>query len=302
MIDHDSTLVADASVNNADERFVINGQEIRTGCRMSTADGMVKAMAANAMFPENLIMDNRDIERSIPQGRYAKLRETRRKRMINQGRIGKCNASALKGAAHQVRELNGLPFIEMSDCWMYMQMNGGQDNGSTLADGAKLSAKGMAPKHLTVGDKKLVFPEDVYRKNQVTREMLEAANKAAVDFTSHELYIVPDKWDMFVPVVATAIARGFPIIFAWDVTSAGYNLKNGYVQNGRGMGNHANFVHSGKWVGGTELVHLDNQNSWGTDWGDGGFGLFTMESFFRCRKNHLFYVMTAMNVDPGSEI
>lgn len=298
----DLNLVEDAGVNDGNHTFTMNGIEFRTGCRMSTAEGMAKAMAANATFPENLIMDKKDIERSLPKGTYAKLRESRRKRMINQLRLGKCNASALKGATHQIRESNGFPFVEMSDCWTYMQMNGGRDDGSALADAAKLSAKGMAPKNLVVGDKKLVFPEDVYRKNQVTKEMLDAANKAAVNFTSHELYIVPDKWDLFVPVVATAVARGFPIIFAWDVTSAGYNLKNGYVQNGHGMGNHANFIHSGEWVGGTELVHLDDQNSWGTDWGDGGFGKFTMESFFRCRKNHLFYVMTSMNVDPGSEI
>ena len=302
MIDHDSSLVADVSANNADVRFEVNGVEYRTGCRMSTADGMVKAMNATATFPENLIMDPKDVERSLPKDKYLKLREKRRKRMINQMRLGKCNASALKGATHQVRESMGLPFIEMSDCWTYMQMNGGKDEGSVLADGAELSKKGMAPKILTSGDKKLVFPEDVYRKNQVPKEMLELANKTALGFTSHELYVVPEKWDKFVAVVATAIARDFPIIFAWDVDKNGYNLKNGYVQNGKGPGNHANFVHSGKWVGGTELVHLDDQNSWGTDWGDGGYGLFTMESFFRCRKNHLFYVMTSCNVDPGSEI
>ncbi len=302
MIEHDPSLVRDANYNNADESFEVEGVEYRTGCRMSTSDGMVKAMAATAAFPENLIMDKKDIEKALPAGKYLKLREQRRKRMINQRKLGKCNASALKGATHQVRESMGLPFVEMSDCWTYMQMNGGRDQGSALADAAELSKKGMSPKNFSSGDKKYVFPEDVYRKNQIPADMLAAANKVAPNFTSHELYLVPEKYSDFKMVVATAIARDFPIIFAWDVDRNGYNLSNGYVQNGHGMGNHANFAQSGKWVGGDDLVHPDDQNSWDITWGEGGFGLFTMQSFFRCRKNHLFYVMTSCNVDPGNEL
>jgi hypothetical protein len=287
---------------DSNEVFELDGVKLGTGCAVPSEEVMSLVKSTYAMFPQNRIYTPDQIKKRLEGDRYLKLREKRRKRMINQGQIGKCNPSALKGAVHQIRESQGMPFIEMSDSWAYLQINGGRDNGSLLEDAARLSAKGMAPKLLQVGGRTVEFPESVYNKSQVNRDVMAAANEAAKDHTTHELFIAPDNWEDFVMVISTAIACDFPVIHAWHVGNNGMRLNNGYVNNSRGPGNHANFFHSGKWVGGKTLVHPDNQNSWGINWGDGGFGLFTMESAFQCRKYHTFYVLTSCNVDPGSEL
>lgn len=287
-------------VHESNEIFELNGEQFGTGCAVPSEESMNRVSVMYREFPKDKLWDPKDIEKRLKGDRYKVLREKRRKRMINQGRIGKCNTSALKGGVHQIRESMGLPFVEMSDSWMYIQINGGRDQGSVLEDAARLSEKGMAPKSLDVGGKQTDFPEAVYNSSQVNRDVMQAANKASPDFTSHELFTVPDKWEDFVHVIATALAADLPVIHAWHVGGNGMSLNNGYVNNSRGSGNHANFFHSAKWVGGSTLVHPDDQNSWGTQWGEGGFGLFTMESAFQCRKYHMFYVLTSLNIDPSS--
>lgn len=85
-------------------------------------------------------------------------------------------------------------------------------------------------------------------------------------------------------------------------------LNNGYAVVGNGKGNHANVFHSAKWVGGRDLVHPDDRNSWGPtqseeygrrgqSWGDGGFALFTMEQAFACNQWHDTYVITSAKPD-----
>lgn len=285
---------------DANEIFELDGVQLGTGCAAPSEESLARTNVMYAEFPKDRIWDKDRIKKRLEGDRYKKLREIRRKRMINQGRIGKCNTSALKGAVHQIREAMGLPFVEMSDSWAYIQINGGRDQGSALEDAARLSEKYMAPKVLEIDGQKVEFPEAVYNKSQVKPAILKAANAAAPNFTSHELFRVPKAWDDFVAVVATALACDFPVIHAWHVGANGMRLNNGYVNNARGVGNHANFFHSAKWVGGETLVHPDNQNSWGTNWGEGGYGLFTMESAFQCSRHHTFYVLTSVNVDPGS--
>jgi len=79
---------------------------------------------------------------------------------------------------------------------------------------------------------------------------------------------------------------------------------------GRGPGNHANVFHSAKWVGGSDLVHPDDRNSWGPTqsgdygtsrggWGDGGYALFTMEDAYACARYHATYVVTSAVKDEG---
>lgn len=295
------------------ERFKLpDGTEVGTGNVESTQAEMTKAMSSYRVCGENYYLDKSDIEKLLKADRYKEVRKQRRKSVINQAQLGKCNASATIAALHQIRSRCGLPATVLSDCHLYMRINGGNDNGSTLIDGFnELKKNGVAPRDLEFAGKHYTIPHDIYQKREMPREWLDVANRVGMEYRSWEPFIVPDDYPTFKIAVASALAREYPIVFAWHVTNAGMRLSNGYVNNGRGGGNHANVAISAKWVGGDDLVHPDDQNSWGpvedtalgprgAGWGEDGFGLFTMESFFRCRKNHMFWVLVGATQEQSS--
>jgi hypothetical protein len=296
------------------EQFTLpDGTSVGTGNIESSKEEMTKAMSSYRVFGENYYLDKADIEKLLKGDRYKEVRKQQRKFVINQGGLGKCNASATVSALHQIRSRSGLPPTVLSDCHLYMRINGGNDNGSTLIDGFnELKKNGVAPRELEFAGKKYTIPHDVYLKRQVPREWLDVANRVGPEYRSWEPFIVPDDYETFKIAVASALAREYPIIFAWHVTNAGMRLSNGYVNNGRGSGNHANTAVSAKWVGGEDIVHIDDKNTWGpvddpaygptgSGWGDAGFGLFTMESFYRCRENHMYWVLVGANQEPSSD-
>jgi hypothetical protein len=295
------------------EQFTLpDGTTVGTGNIEPTADQMAMCKSDYRVFGEDYYLDKSDIEKLLKGDRYKEERKKRAPYMINQSRLGKCNASATIAGLHQVRDNAGLPKTVLSDCHLYMRINGDDDQGSLLIDGFKeLGRNGVSPRVIEAQGKTFTIPHDVYRKRQLPSGWLDAANKIGTQYKSFEAFTLPDDYPTFKIAVASALARNYPIVFAWHVGNAGMRLSNGYVNNGRGVGNHANLAHSGKWVGGDDLVHADNQNSWGptadeaygpkgSAWGDGGFGLFTMESFFRCRKNHMYWVLVGATQEQSA--
>lgn len=297
------------------EQFTLpDGTIVGTGSNEPTVDQMAMCKSDYRVFGENYYLDKSDIEKLLKGDRYKEQRKSRAPYMLNQAQLGKCNASAAIAGLHQVRDNAGLPSVVLSDCHLYMRINGGGDNGSLLIDGFKEIAKnGVSPRNIESQGKTFTIPSDVHLKRQVPSQWLDVANKIGTQYKSFEAFTLPDDYSSFKTAVASALARNYPIVFAWHVGNAGMRLANGYVNNGRGVGNHANLAHSAKWVGGDDLVHPDNQNSWGpsadqaygpkgSSWGDGGFGLFTMESFFRCRKHHMYWVLVGSTQEPAADL
>ena len=159
-----------------------------------------------------------------------------------------------------------------------------------------------------------VFPNDAYSKSQVPRDVMEQADFEAKNFKGVRLMRIPTgDFELFKRVLATGMARELSAVWAWQVDRLGSRLKNGYMQCGKGPGNHSNLLHSGKWVGGKDLVHCDNANSWGPvrneiygakgpSWGDGGFGLCTMEDAFSCAHVHQPYFLMAASASDTDDI
>ncbi len=295
------------------ETFTLpDGTIVGTGSNEPTEEQLLLCKSDYRVFGEDYYLDKADIEKLLKGDRYKELRKQRAKFVINQAQLGKCNASAAVAGLHQIRESAGLPTKVLSDCHLYMKINGGGDNGSLLIDGFKELAKnGVATRQLEFAGKSYLIPDNVHLKRQIPREWLDVANKVALEYKTFEAFTLPDDYPTFKIAVSSALARDYPIVFAWHVGNAGMRLTNGYVNNGRGVGNHANVAHSGRWVGGDDLVHPDNQNSWGpsidpmfgprgSSWGDGGFGLFTMESFFRCRRHHMFWVLVGTTQEKSA--
>ena len=228
--------------------------------------------------------------------------------------VHNCNASATVGGIHNVRDMAGHKHVVLSDCYLYMNINGGRDNGSMLADGFRFAEGGIAPRSFTYNGKTYNIPHNVYQKRQVSAELLKAADVVAKEYTTWEAYRLPvGDYATFKRYLASALALDYQVVFAWHVNNASMRLRNGYVAVGNGPGNHATLWHSAKYVGGSDVIHPDMQNSWGggnpdpaygppntAGWGEGGFGLFTMQDAYRCAHNHVFWVITGSKVTKES--
>jgi len=306
-----SELLLTSFHGEANDQFTLpDGGIVGTGCILPLAEDRLEADSTFRVFGESMWLDESDIPKLVTEKKYIEDRNKYRKWLRNQSNLGKCNASATTAALEQRQDKDGVPHVALSDNHLYMNINGGRDGGSLLIDGFKyLQGKGQSPRRLVVDGKEYLFPENVYNRRQVPEQWLRAADEEAMHHRSWEPMIVPRDYSQFRIAMASAIARDYPVVIAWHVGNASMRLSNGYIVQGRGPGNHATFIHSGKYVGGSDLVHPDNQNSWGptedamygprgTGWGDGGYGLFTMESLFTCRQYHEFWVLVSSKFDP----
>lgn len=288
------------------------GDAVKTGLLLpSQGETLVGSIEE---YPDNLLLDDADLKKLLPDGWEKSQRQRFAKSMINQSRLGKCNASANVGAMEQVMSNDGRDHVPLCDNQLYYRVNGGSDSGSTLISTFReIQANGISSRIIDVDGKPYKIPGDVFNARSLPREVVEAAAKDAQRFKGWEAYLLPKVFDKFARSVASALARRHPIVWAWHVTNAGMQLRNGYLVQGRGGGNHSNVAISAKFVGGRDLVHPTNRNSWGptTDpiygpmgsgWGEGGFASVTMEDFFACIPYHDFYVLTSVNIDPLDEL
>lgn len=290
-----------------------DGEEVSVGLNLPESSDELDLMSSVEEYPQSYWLDAGDIEKALVRNgeqQFNDLRKKRRRRMRNQGRIGKCNASSNCSALEQLREVQGMPDVALSDCHLYTKLCGGQDRGSSLISSFReVQAGGVSPMEVQVGGMTKMLPNQAFRQRDFSRGQWMAAQAAADQNRGLEFYKAPSSFKDFCVAVASAIARQHPIIFAWHVGNSSMRLRSGYVVTGRGRGNHSNVFHSGKWVGGSELVHPDNQNSWGpcsnklygrtggNGWGEGGFALFTMEQAFSCTKYHHTYICPSIKAD-----
>ena len=278
--------------------------DVNLGLNMPDAEELA-LMANSPAYPEGRLLDDKDIQRGLPTGFYLEHRKRMAPYMINQNPLGKCNASALKGALEQIRLNQGMPHMVLSDNDAYMQMNGGRDQGSALIRAFQVAqTRGVAPLRIQVNGMEYRIPLNAFNNSHVPAAARAAAATEAARFKGWEWYRAPRDFATFTRCVASELARRNPVVFAWDVSSGSSRLNNGYAITGRGKGNHATYFHSGKWVGGKTLVHPCCKNSWGLavdvdygaprqSWGEAGYALFTMEQAFACNQWHDTYIVTS---------
>jgi hypothetical protein len=292
---------------------LLDGNYVAAGLSMPTP-GDIQESLKYPLYSSDRFLDPKDIERSLANDRYKTFRRLRSPLIINQGSIGKCTCSSVVGAYHNRRQLDGMANVALADSHLYMNINGGRDAGSGLLNALRyVETKGVSPVLVDVNGQEQRFPLTAFNRRQVEARLLRAADLAAPTFQSFEAYRVPtNDYPTFKIAIASAIARDHQIIVAVQAGRSFSTLRQGYVQQSTGFGNHAVLVHSGKWVGGEDLVHPDIQNSWGptknalygrvggNGWGEDGFGLITMSSLWQCAKTHVFWVFPGSKVNPGS--
>ncbi len=158
----------------------------------------------------------------------------------DQGQQNSCCPTAYAGLLETEREMQGLSRIKLSQAYPYHFANGGRDQGSSLdAVFFAIRDRGITP--ATVID-----PFD-----------WRAANwPADADDQAAELRIV-EAWDCLdVDHVGTATERGFCAVLG--------------VRWGRG--GHAVYIIGKRPASRGDSWEYEIANSWGTGWGDGGFG------------------------------
>lgn len=157
--------------------------------------------------------------------------------ILNQGSTSECCPHAYCAAAHLLDAIAGRPFVKYSPAWLYRFCNGGRDAGASLDD------------VIATANERGLLPADVY-------ETMTA-------------------WRTDPPANAPEVAKLRTIKEWWDIPTTKHLVSSLQRRTGpavigvrwRGGGGHALCC-----CGWDRSKGFKIQNSWGSDWGDGGFG------------------------------
>ena len=198
----------------------------------------------------------------------------------DQGQYGSCNGWALAMCASKMRFLQGiLDGVVLSGAYLYSKMNGGSDNGSSLADDIDVLTTYGAPS-VDVVDNSMIYP-----KLQPSNADFLAAQHLGLNMTTCETQIE----------VYSAIAAGFLVV---NCLCAGPNYAAFKGGNGnvlpvdRGQADHANHFDDLEMVNGTLLPR--NVNNWNTTWGHEGWCYATWNSFAQPIASEPFIAIQGM--------
>lgn len=204
--------------------------------------------------------------------------------------VHNCNANAATNGLRKTRWLRGIDqgnAIQL--CWefLYAQINGGQDNGSTLEDGMiALQNIGVCP----LDTAKHPINRDI------TKSRYDAADYAAAKLYQARQCFTVDTEEALATLILSEMGAA---TVAVDVDNSFMKLDSaGICGSGSGMGNHSVDVDDVEIING-ELA-FDMANSWDVTWGDEGRAYLTWAKHFtRTHKYHGFYGILGTN-DGGN--
>ncbi|HOB43670.1 MAG TPA: C1 family peptidase [Bacillota bacterium] len=185
--------------------------------------------------------------------------------ILDQDGTNACNAFAAVQTLHVLRAEAGLPYVRLSPGNLYGRINGGVDGGSYLSDAIKELEKDGVCTAQTV-------PELEWRPRRWPVGWQTEAKK----------FRILEAWDC--PTfehLASALLLGFPVNLGVFVGRNFSPQSDGWLPDYRGGGGgHAMCgvglcYHSQRKTWGIKVA-----NSWGTWWGQDGFGVVP-ESYFR---------------------
>lgn len=200
----------------------------------------------------------------------------------NQRSHGSCNGFSTAGVLSRVRELRGEPYVCLSGADAYSQMNGGQDNGSMLADAMDaVLPNGIAPEELVPWDK-------IY-----TGQISAAAKASRVRFKGFKAYAIDSEEEL-----ATALALGRICVIAVHADNGFMSVDgDGISRMGNGVGNHSVLLQDvGMLSDGT--LWYDLGNSWDVSFCDGGYTKVTFNRQLRQTiQHHRFWALVSTTDD-----
>ena len=173
-----------------------------------------------------------------------------------------------------------------SPAFIYNQINGGKDNGSSISDAmALIVSKGALPWEA------MPYTEKNYLK-QPTPDQLQLAAKYKAKEFQRLRYNEPNE-------IKNQLAQGRPVVVGILINENIYEIGKKIYNEAKGanLGGHA-----------ITLVGYDDstnafkyQNSWGVEWGDKGFGYIDYKYFTKVCKS-AFVMIDAIDPNPGPEI
>lgn len=211
-----------------------------------------------------------DLERSsislIPRDQWAEVDFSHLvPEILDQDGTNACNAFSSIQALHVLRSEAGLPHVRLSPGNLYGRINGGVDGGSYLSDAIEALEKEGVCTAETVSELE-------WRQRRWPSSWKDEAKK----------FRILEAWDC--PTfehLASALLLGFPVNLGVFVGSNFRVQDDGWLADyRRGGGGHAMCgvglcYHSQRKTWGIKVA-----NSWGTWWGQDGFGVVP-ESYFR---------------------
>jgi len=173
-----------------------------------------------------------------------------------------------------------------SPAFIYNQINGGRDNGSTISDAmALIVSKGAVPWEA------MPYNEKNYTK-QPGVEQLQLASKFKAKEFQRLRYNEPNE-------IKNQLAQGRPVVVGILINENIYEIGKKIYNEAKGanLGGHA-----------ITLVGYDDstqafkyQNSWGVEWGDKGFGYIDYRYFSKvCRS--AFVMVDLVDPNPQPEV
>jgi hypothetical protein len=203
--------------------------------------------------------------------------------IFNQGSFSSCVGNGWAGALQRARAARGATPFVLSPAFVYSLINGGRDRGAVISDGIGALTKVGTCLFSTVGQ------SPIY-----SSRMPEAARAEAARFRISDAYHCRT-WD---EVVSAILSGLFVPTYGMQVGS-NFNRfdSHGVAGHNRGPGNHAMHADGvkklpdGRWV-------IDNVNSWGTNFGDGGRCYLDEEHLFDNGNQADVCVIRAFVEDP----
>lgn len=267
----------------------IDGELRRLGCLVPTSFPAFAPKFADAFAKEMKTIDEcRTILAASPNGKTGLWGRRQKwagpKYIRNQRSHGSCNGFSTAAMLSKMREARGEPYVCLSGADAYSQMNGGQDNGSNLADGMRIvEANGIAPE------------EDVNWDMIYSSQIPASAKAKRARFKGFTTYAVDEEAEL-----ATAMVLGRLGVIAVHVTQNFYYQDgNGVNLAGNGPGNHS--------VGCQDIrlqdsgtLNYDMPNSWDVTWLDGGHTwLAWAKQLATTVQNHRFWILVSTTDDPS---
>jgi hypothetical protein len=197
----------------------------------------------------------------------------------NQGNRGSCNGYACAGSLSRIIYLSGLPEVHLSGEFVYANINGGLDRGSTLDDGMRFLMSHGACREEFV-------QHETYLLNRISEE----AKQDAKNFIAHECLEAKTELEL-----ADGLSNGFIAVVAVHASQSYSRLdSNGIAGESNGVGNHSVSVDDCIWDGNRFV--FDQPQTWGINWGDGGRCRLTWDRHLRKTvQYHQFFLIRGVS-------